>query len=95
MSIHHPAGITVEIVGIKASGNGRSCDRHDVCGSVLGDDVVVRLRKVQIIISSDNEETDIVAYLVSDGIDQYSVGFLQRHFVAHARLFGGVLAQVT
>lgn len=95
MSIHHPTGITVEIVGIEASGNGRSCDQHDVCGSVLDEDVVVRLRKVQIINSSGKEETAIAAHLVSDGIDQCRVGFLQRHFVAHARSFDGVLAQVT
>jgi len=95
MSIHHPAGIAVEVVGIEASGNRRSCYQHDVCGSVLGDDVVVRLRMVQIINSSGKEETAIAAYLVSDGIDQCRVGFLQRHFVAHARSFNGVLAQVT
>jgi hypothetical protein len=95
MSVHHPTGITVEIVGIEASGNGRSCCQHDVCGSVLDDDVVVRLRKVQIINSSGKEETAIAAYLVSDGIDQCRVGFLQRHFVPHARSFDGVLAQVT
>jgi len=95
MSIHHPNGIPVEIVGIKASGNGRSCDRHDVCGSVLGDDTVVRLRKVQIINSSGKEETAIAAYLESDGIDQCRAGFLQHYFAAHARLFDGVLAQVT
>jgi hypothetical protein len=39
----HPTGITVEIVGIKVSNNGRSCEEHDVCGSVLCDDAVVRL----------------------------------------------------
>jgi hypothetical protein len=66
-----------------------------VCGSVLGDDTVVRLRKVQIINSSGKEETAIAANLVSGGIDQCRVGFLQRHFVAHARSFDGVLAQVT
>lgn len=95
MPIHHPTGITVEIVGIEASTNGRSCDQHDVCGSVLDDDVVVRLRKVQILNSNGHEETAIAAYLVSDGIDQCRVGFLQRHFVAHAKSFDGVLAQVT
>ena len=95
MPIHHPTGITVEIVGIEASNNGRSCDQHDVCGSVLDDDVVVRLRKVQILNSQGREETAIAAYLVSDGIDQCRVGFLQRHLVAHAKSFDGVLAQVT
>ena len=96
MPIHHPTGITVEIVGIEASNNGRSCDQHDVvCGSVLDNDVVVRLRKVQILNNQGREETAIAAYLVSDGIDQCRVGFLQRHLVAHAKSFDGVLAQVT
>ena len=93
---HHPASLTVEIVGIEASGNGRSCgDQHDVCGSVLDEDIVVRLRKVQIINSYAKEETAIAAYLVSDGINQCRVGFLQRHFVVHATSFDGVLALVT
>lgn len=95
MPIHHPIGITVEIVGIQANSNGRSCDQHDVCGSALDDDVVVRLRKVQILNSEGREESAIAAYLVSDGIDQCRVGFLQRHLVRHAKSFDGVLAQVT
>jgi hypothetical protein len=95
MPIHHPTGITVEIVGIEASNNGRSCDQHDECGSVLDNDVVVRLRKVQILNSQGREETAIAAYLVSDGIDQCRVGFLQRHLVAHAKSSDGALAQVT
>lgn len=36
----HPTGVTVEIVGIEASNNGRSCEEHSVCGSVLCDDVI-------------------------------------------------------
>jgi len=96
MSTHHPSGITVEIVGIEAKGNGRSCEQHDVCGSVLDVDVVVRLRRVQIVNRMVNrEESAIAAYLVSDGIDQCRVGFLPRHFVPHSRSFDGVLAQVT
>jgi hypothetical protein len=95
MPIHHPIGITVEIVGIEANTNGRSCDQHDVCGSALEDDVVVRLRKVQILNAEGREESAIAAYLVSDGIDQCRVGFLQRHLVRHAKSFDGVLAQVT
>ena len=94
-TIHHPTGITVEIVGIEANSNGRSCYQHDVCGELVEEDVVLRLRKVQILNSLGIEETAIAAYHVSDGIDQYCVGFLQRHFVAHAKTFDGVLAQVT
>jgi hypothetical protein len=96
MSIYHPTGITVEIVGIEANSNGRSCYQHDVCGTLVEEDVVLRLRKVQILNSLGREEPAIAAYHVSDGIDQCRVGFLQRHFVAHARkTFDGVLAQVT
>ena len=96
MLVHHPSRfLTLEIVGIEASNNSRSCDQHDMCGSVLDDDVVIWLRKVQILKSNGHEETAIAAYLVSDGINQCRVGFLQRHFVAHVKSFDGVLAQVT
>ena len=44
----HPSGTTVDIVGIEASDNGRSCEEHDVCGSVFAPDVVVRFRAVQL-----------------------------------------------
>jgi hypothetical protein len=94
-SIHHPTGTTIEIVGIEAKSNGRSCHQHDICGKVIEEDVVLRLRRVQILNSQGKEETAIAAYHVSDGIDQCCVGFLHHHFVAHAKIFDGVLAQVT
>ena len=80
----HPSGISVEIVGIEASSNGRSCEEHDVCGSILAEDVVVRLRKVQIVNAKGIEETAIAANWVSDGIDRCRVGFLQRHLIKHS-----------
>jgi hypothetical protein len=52
----HLTGITVEIVGIEASTNGRSCEEHALCGSVVCDDVVVRLRRVQIINQEQGKE---------------------------------------
>ena len=66
-----------------------------MCGSLDEEDVVLRLRKVQILNSLGRDETAIAAYHVSDGIDQCHVGFLQRHFVTHAKTFDGALAQVT
>jgi hypothetical protein len=92
---HHPTGLTVEVVGIEASSNGRSCHMHDVCGSVIEEDTVLRIRKVQIVNVLGKEETALAAYHLSDGIDQCCVGFLQRHFVSHALTFDGALAQVT
>jgi hypothetical protein len=92
----HPTGVTVEIVGIEASNNGRSCEEHNVCGSVLCDDVIVRLRLVQIINPDQGkEETAIAAYWVSDGIDRCRVGFLHRHLVKHSKHYDGALAQIT
>ena len=92
---YHPSGITNEIVGTEVSSNGRTCGTHDICGSVLCDDVVVRLRKVQILTTDGAEETAIAVYLVSDGIDQCRVGFLPRHLVSHAKKYDGALAQIT
>ena len=85
-TIHHPSGITVEIVDIEANSNGRSCHQHDVCGSLVEEDVVLRLRKVQILNSLGREETVIAGYYVSDGIDQCCVVFLQHHFVTHTEM---------
>lgn len=91
----HPSGITVEIVGIESSTNGRSCEEHDICGSILTEDIVVRLRKVQIVNGKGVEETAIAANWVSDGIDRCRVGFLQRHLIKHCKRYDGALAQIT
>ena len=89
----HFAGVTVEIVGIKCSDRGRSCEEHEVCGSVFKEDVVVRFRKVQIEVVRV-EETAIEAVWVSDGIDWCRVGFLPRHCVKHYKTYEGKLGQV-
>jgi hypothetical protein len=89
----HPPGITIEIVGIQSNTQGRQCQQHDICGSVVAEDVVVRFRKVQVVVD-EKEETAIAAYHVSDGIDLCRVGFLQRHLVKHWKRYDGVLAQV-
>ena len=93
--VYHPPGIVVEIVGTDAGDRGRTCEEHQVnCGVVLEEDVVVRLRKVQVVIDG-REETAIAAIWVTDGIDRCRVGFLKRHMVRHAVRYNGALAQVT
>ena len=91
---HHPTGETVEILGLNQATNGCSCPDHENCGSVVKPDVVVRLRKVQVIIQG-KEESAIAAYWVTDGIDTCRVGFLPKHCVRHWTLYEGRLAQVT
>ena len=63
------------------------------CSEVLQEDVVVRLRKVQVVV--DGREETAVAAWVMDGMDRCRVGYLQRHIVANAARFDGALMQVT
>jgi len=79
MACHH-SGITLDIVGILANDQGRSCDKHKCCGSVLELDSVVRLRTVQVMIEGE-EQTAIPAYQVSGGVDTCRIGFTKRHLV--------------
>jgi hypothetical protein len=91
----HPPSIIVEIVGTEASDRGRTCKEHTVnCGKVLEEDMVVHLRKVQVVVDG-KEEMVISAIWVTDGINRCRVGFLKRHMVQHATHFNGALAQVT
>jgi hypothetical protein len=81
--VFHPPGIVVEIIGIEAGDQGRSCKEHPAnCGEMLEPDVVVRLLKVQLI--EGREVTAIAAVWVTDGIDRCQVGFIKRNMVKHA-----------
>lgn len=92
----HPSGVTVDIVGTTASDRGRSCEKHNVCGSVLCPDVVVRFRSVQIQETEDGDETRALAvFHVSGGIDTCRVGFLRRHLLRYKDEYDGRLAQIT
>jgi hypothetical protein len=64
----HPSGIVAQIVGMQMSCQGHSCEEHKICGEVLKEDVVVRLRKIQLMVEG-KEETAIAAIWVTDGID--------------------------
>jgi hypothetical protein len=90
----HPSGVVVKIVGTEMSCQGRSCEEHDNCGDVLKEDVVVRLRKIQLMVEG-KEETAIAAIWVTGGIDRCRVGFVPRHMVRHAPRYDGAPAQVT
>ena len=75
----HPVGITIDTVGIEADNRGRSCEEHDVCGRILEENAVVRIRHVQILVDG-SEESALAVYWIADGIDRCRVGFLQRTF---------------
>ncbi len=92
MATHLPS-IVAEIIGTEMSDQGRSCEEHAVCGSVLEEDVVVHLWKVQVLVE-DHKETVIACIWVTDSIDRCCVSFLMHHMVAHAKWYNGALTQV-
>ncbi len=85
----------VEIVGLQMSCRGRSCEEHELCGDeVLKEDVVVRLRTVQLVVD-EKEEKAIEVVWVTKGMDHCRVNFLPCHMVRHAARYNGALTQVT
>ena len=95
-----PMAMTLEIVGTAKEDHGRSCEEHDCCGrEVLQEDVVVRLRREQILVPNKvskgyHEEAAYTVNWVTEGVDRCRVGFLGRAYVAQGALFDGVLCQV-
>ena len=97
-TIQHPANKPlIDIVGINASGNGRSCEEHKCCGRhVIAIDVVLRLRSVQVCIDGV-EKPAIAANWVTDGIDRCRVGFLKAKYAENegsSEEYDGRLVQV-
>ena len=100
----HPSGVVVDVLGTNRSDRGCSCEEHpDGCGTaVLMGDVIVRVRKEQILVESGflgqqgrmREETALTVNWVSDGIDRCRVGFLPKAYVPHAKMWDGALCQV-
>ena len=90
---YHPRGDTVEIVGVNSPTNGRSCEEHRICGEVVIEDVVLRLRKVQVQINQQ-EQSAIAAFWVSNGIDCCRVGYLPKAYVKNWKQYDGALVQV-
>jgi len=46
----HLPGIIVKIVGIEKGNHGRSGKEHDVCGEMVEEDTLLRLRREQILV---------------------------------------------
>ncbi len=94
-----PMGMVLEIVGTARGDWGCCCEEHNCCGKVLEKDVVVCLRREQILVPNKlakghREETAYTINWVMDGQDCCCIGFLPRAYVAQGGLFDGVLCQV-
>ena len=72
-------------------------DNHEknilFCGEVVIEDVVLHLRKGQVLINQQ-EQSSIVAFWVSDGIDHCHVGYLPKACVKNWKQYDGALVQV-
>jgi hypothetical protein len=85
-------GMVLEIVGMAQGDRGRNCDEHTCCGEVLEEDVVVCLRREQILAPNklgkgEKEETAYTVNWVTDGHDRCRVGFLPHAYVAQGGCF--------
>ena len=90
---YHPCGDTVEIVGVNSATNGRSCEEHPICGEVVIEDMVLCLRKVQVLINQQ-EKSAVMAFWVLDGIDCCHIGHLPKAYVKKWKQYEGALGQV-
>ena len=91
----------MDIVGTAGVNRGRNCDKHTCCSDVLQEDVVVRIRKEQILVPDHiagkgkmKERMALTVNWVSDGIDRCRIGFLPQPYVVQGRLWDGVLCQM-
>ena len=90
----HPCSILVKIVGTTVSCQGRLCEEPKICNDVLKEEMVVRLRKLQMMVEGKKERA-IAAIWVTDGVNCCHVGFVLCHMVKHAMRYNGALAQIT
>ena len=77
-----------EILGLRASGNGRSCVQHSCCGMVVAPNDIIRFKTTVIDGVNQNEgipEEAIKAVLVRDGTELCTVGFLSKAIVVAER----------
>ncbi len=91
------SGTIVDIVGIAARNRGRSCPRHDVCGSQLEPGMKVRFVKERLKWRGEDEENVLVVYALK-GVGELScrVGFLPQHLAStRADEYDGIFAQIT
>ena len=83
-----------EIVGLKGTSNGRSCESHDCCGEHISPDDLVRFKLAVVDIDGKTEEA-IKVVRMRDGTESCMIGFLPRNIIKSAKeKFVGQFAQI-
>jgi hypothetical protein len=72
-----------EIVGLKASDNGRSCERHHVCGDSVQEGDILRMKEC-VVNYNDKLKESIKFVTVVNGRECCTVGFLPQYLVVRA-----------
>ena len=70
----------IELVGLKNDANGRSCERHEVCGAVVMVGDVLRLKRAVVTIDGRIEEALKFVSIVS-GREKCIVGYTNKSLV--------------
>ena len=85
----------VEIVGLEEGGRGRSCIKHNECGSCVKKHMILRVRKVIIVNDEGHREVALALYVLKYGEETCHVGFLRRHHNPFMECYDGKFLQVT
>jgi len=86
-------GIKLDVVGLDATNNGRSCRNHECCGQVVRSGDIIVFRGCEVIVNNIKER-GIAAHLMKDGYQSCRVGFLKRHMIRKEGQLEGVRARV-
>ena len=71
----------IEIVGLTANGNGRSCETHECCGENVAVGDVLRLRQAIVSVNGNLEKCLKVVRIVEDA-EKCIVGFVPRVIIS-------------
>ena len=77
--------ITLEIVGLKASSNGRACCMHQCCGAVVEEGDMIVLKKCVVLINEKLEEA-IKCVRINDGAESCTIGFIPRVLIKSGKV---------
>jgi hypothetical protein len=87
-------GSHVEVVGIGESQQGRSCNKHRVCGSQLREGSNVCFCKTQFAWRGGDKEDVLEVFHLDSGIMGCKVGDLPMHLAARADRYNGLCARI-
>ena len=90
---NNPTGEFVEILGLEATSNGRSSEKHAVNGEVVVVGSIVSFRRVLVDIE-DMKEWAIGVYAITNDEEDLLVGFLGRFLVKRWQRYEGRFAVV-